>query len=434
MNPFNTRRKVFAVGARLGEVPLPEADTDAQVETGLNRRARRRVFRRLNFGAVPGFSPLCLDSNDPATVENGFKRRLLRKTPFDERRHDPEMLRRFSAFVNNYVSKLPKVNPLEFEEWLEGTSYDNNRKEQLRRTREALHGGRPSSRQCSHIDSFVKGEHYPEYKPARMINSRSDAFKAFSGPYFKSLENMVYSTIPEFIKHVPMAERSKAINELRKVGNNLYSTDFTAFESHFLMPIMHVCECALYRHCFSNSNDGEFIARVIEGQNRMRTRTGVRAECWARRMSGDMCTSLGNGFTNLMLAKFLASEQHCEITGYVEGDDGLFCTNAELTAEAYEKLGFTIKIAKISDISEASFCGMVFGPSCEIIRDPRRFLQGFGWSQSFLHAGSSIMDELLRAKSLSTCYETPQCPIVGVLARKALELTRHVRQIGRAHV
>lgn len=36
------------------------------------------------------------------------------------------------------------------------------------------------------------------------------------------------------------------------------------------------------------------------------------------------------------------------------------------------------------------------------------------------------MDELLRAKALSACYETPHCPVIGKIARYALERTRGV--------
>lgn len=39
-----------------------------------------------------------------------------------------------------------------------------------------------------------------------MINSRSDAFKAFSGPFFKAIEKVVYE-MPEFIKHTPVPDR-----------------------------------------------------------------------------------------------------------------------------------------------------------------------------------------------------------------------------------
>lgn len=380
------------------------------------------MFRRLNSCAVPGYAPLCMDTNDPDTVECAFKQRLLRDVPPS----DKGVLERLRSFVKEYCStNVPRARNMEFEEWLEGTSYNQQRKDQLRAAHDTLRGGRPTRHQASHIDTFVKSEFYLAWKHARMINSRADVFKVWSGPKFKAIENVVYQ-LPEFIKHIPVPERPSHIAGLKQAGRRYYQTDFTAFESHFTPEVLDVCECELYRHCLANDRDAEFLCSVIMGTNNMRTRTGVRAQVKGRRMSGDMCTSLGNGFTNLMLAKFIVSEKHGELVGYVEGDDGLFCTDVSLDAADYARLGFTIKIEEVPDPCEASFCGMVFSGSGEIIREPRKFLMGFGWTQSFINAGPRIMDELLRAKALSTVYETPQCPIVGALARYALKKTSHV--------
>jgi hypothetical protein len=52
--------------------------------------------------------------------------------------------------------------------------------------------------------SFVKDEHYEGWKYPRLINSRSDQFKVFIGPTIKAMEHLVYSHLPEFIKHVPV--------------------------------------------------------------------------------------------------------------------------------------------------------------------------------------------------------------------------------------
>lgn len=380
------------------------------------------MFRRLNHCAVPGYAPLCMDTNDPDTVECAFKQRLLRDVPPSNR----DALDDFRRFVRWYlVHNVRKARVIEFEEWLEGTSYNQQRKDQLRQAHQDLRGGRPSAKQASHIDTFVKSEFYPTWKHARMINSRCDAFKAWSGPKFKAIEEIVYE-LPEFIKHIPVPDRPSRIAELKQAGRRYFATDFTAFESHFTPEVLDVCECELYRHCLRDDRDAQFLCRVIMGENKMRTRTGVRASVNGRRMSGDMCTSLGNGFTNLMLALYIATVKGGTLTGFVEGDDGLFSTDVELTSADYERLGFTIKIEEVTDPCEASFCGMVFAGSGEIIREPRKFLMGFGWTQSFINAGPRIMDELLRAKALSTVYETPQCPIIGALARYALSKTRHV--------
>jgi len=162
---------------------------------------------------------------------------------------------------------------------------------------------------------------------------------------------------------------------------------------------------------------------MLSGTQRIRMRSGTRAHAVARRMSGDMNTSLGNGFTNLMLALFLANEQGCSLHGFVEGDDGLFVTNAKLTTDLYKQLGFTIKMDVLDDPCRASFCGMIFGDSHQIIRDPTKFLMTFGWTHSHISGSTPLMMRLLRSKALSSVYETPNCPIVSALARRALAET-----------
>lgn len=187
---------------------------------------------------------------------------------------------------------------------------------------------------------------------------------------------------------------------------------------------MELCELVLYEELLADyPDDAAYICSVLKGTNRLHYGSGLRAEVEARRMSGDMCTSLGNGFTNWCLFKFICHLKHCSGDGFVEGDDGIFATPAVLTAQDYESCGFTVEIKEIADPCEGHFCGMTFAENGEIIKDPRRVFSTFGWTHSFIHAGHQIMDELLKSKALSLAYELPQCPIVGQLARTALELT-----------
>jgi hypothetical protein len=379
------------------------------------------MFRRLNFCAVEGMAPICMDTNDPDTVLCGFSKRLMREVPTP----DAHLLSELTEFVKTWLDEnVPQARKMSFEEWLDSTSYNEARKQELRVSYFELRGGRPTRMQCRKIKSFVKTESYPEYKHCRMINSRCDLFKAFSGPLFKAIEEVVYAN-EHFIKHVPVPQRPSKVRALRRAGRHYYSTDFTAFESHFSPEVMKAIECQLYRHCLQwCPEDAEFICKVIAGDNCMSTHTGVKASIKGRRMSGDMCTSLGNGFTNLMLAKFICSKQGHELYGFVEGDDGLFATEAVLDEVLYQKLGFTIKIQTENDPCTASFCGMVFSEAGEIVKDPVDFCANFGWTSSFIGAGDNLMQGLLRAKALSAVYETPQSPIVGAIARYALEQTR----------
>lgn len=171
----------------------------------------------------------------------------------------------------------------------------------------------------------------------------------------------------------------------------------------------------------------ELVAGMLAGRNELHTSIGVSVDILGRRMSGDMNTSLGNGFTNWMLARFIIEEQQGKrLYGFVEGDDGLFVTDGVLTKEMYARLGFTIKIDTFDDPCVASFCGLVFSSAGEIIRDSVKFLMGAGWTSSFVHAGERVMDALLMAKCLSVLCETPNCPIVGAWAEEGIRRSHGV--------
>jgi len=379
------------------------------------------MFRRLSFGAVPGFAPICLDSNHDPTVKAGFMKRLCSAPPCG----DPAVLLRLREFVRNYVQRYPRIQHVDFYEWLEGTPYTNSRKEQLATIFEDLVGGRPTRNESQSVKSFVKSEFYTEFKLPRLINSRHDAFKCVSGPIFKAIEEVVFKD-PKFIKKTKVSERPALIDGLRTAGSRFYGSDFTAFERHFVPQILQIVEFQLYRHMCGHFPVMSFICKVLSGKNHLRTRSGLKIVVEGRRMSGEMNTSLGNGFTNLVLAEFIASENHSRISGFVEGDDGIFAVDKVPTVAQYAACGFEIKINEFADPREASFCGLVFASSGQVLRDPIKFFMGFGWTQSYLNAGDVIMDQLLRAKCLSALNETPHCPIIAVLAHEGLKRTNHV--------
>lgn len=419
---YGHRGKIFAVGYRADETPLPmPSSTSVPPHCDvLHRSGRSRNYRRLNFGAVPGYAPVSADRNDPESLRRALAKRVGRDVPPCTRGE----LVRLGAFVADWLDKhVRPVSVPTFEEWLAGTSYNEARKQELRNVFEQERG-QLDRKKASHIDSFSKLESYPEYKEQRWINSRHDAFKVFSGPAFKAIEDELYKN-PWFIKHVPVPDRPALIAALRKAGLFYYENDYKAFESHFLAEIMEVLELQLYRHCLKMypklANE---ICGVIAGNNRLHTKAGVRLNILARRMSGDMCTSLGNGFSNLMIVLYIVSKKGGEVSGFVEGDDGIFATTVPLTASDFEQLGFTVEIKKVDDPTDAHFCGMTVSESGEVLKDPRRVFQTFGWTHSCINAGNAIMDQLLKSKALSLAYELPNCPIVGQLARTALELTQ----------
>lgn len=427
---FGDNRKVYAVGVRTADTAL-EAPTSTIVQKRFPgaiipprpTKPRARNFRRLPGFAVPGHAPVSVDRHDPLTQIRGLARRVARDLP----QGDPIELGKFFDFVDDFVAK--HVDPVDAPtvlDWIRDAPYPEARKEELRQEAERLRGQFPTLKECERIASFIKLESYPEYKEARWINSRADAFKVFSGRFFKAIEEQIYKW-PWFIKHVPVPDRPALIAALFKAGLHFYENDYKAYESHFLRMIMQRVECALYRRALAKyPEEAEFIIKVLTGRNKLRTREGITLDIFARRMSGDMCTSLGNGFTNLMLILYIVTQKGGSVNGFVEGDDGLFATDVILEAGDFAKLGFTVEIKEVAHPTDAHFCGMTCTSQGEVLKDPRRVFQTFGWTHSCIHAGNAVMDQLLRAKSLSLAYELPQCPIVGVLARVALQVTEGV--------
>lgn len=375
---------------------------------------------------IPGYVPVVPDISDKANQVIGLQQRLGRDIPVP----DGPLLDEFFCFVDAHLETLvPLEKVLTFEEWLATTSYNEHRKQQLRDIAARI---QDPSELPGHlrrkIASFIKSESYGMFKFPRWINSRSDWFKVICGPMFKSIEHEIYES-RWYIKHVAIPDRRQKIQELRGAGRQYFQTDYKAFESHFTPAFMEGCECKLYRHMMSvvDPKLANIVALTLSSHNHGRTRAGVSFKLDGRRMSGDMCTSLGNGFTNEMLWRFMASKMGFETLGHVEGDDGIFATwgchvDAIDVAKLAEKLGFTIDIVEYDDPGKASFCGILCADDA-IIKDPRSVLESFGWSYSFIGASDKVRRELLRAKAMSLAYELPQCPILGALARRVLDDT-----------
>ena len=355
----------------------------------------------------------------------GIKKRVLVAPP----KIDKELMKKFNNFVKIWVRKnlspLAADTDVSVESWLREAPYQEWRKKDLREKAGAMNGWDP---EYSKIKSFQKDETYPEYKAPRAINARSDEAKIFFGPIFHEIEKVLFA-LPYFIKKVPMAERPAYIKSLLvRVGNKYLSTDYTSFESSFVLEVLEACEFELYDYMTSNLPGGKDWMKVVRetlgGTNSCRFKwcdVGVDAT----RMSGEMCTSLGNGFTNLMLMLFLCSLEGVDMAGVFEGDDGLCSFERPISLAPLTSLGFNVKAIWYDQVSEASFCGMIFDEQDEIIiTDPFKVLCNYGWtSGQYAQASKSKKKGLLRAKALSLAYQYPKCPIIQALARYLLRCT-----------
>jgi hypothetical protein len=379
-----------------------------------------------------GLAPPIPDGRDRDTVIHGSLRRFCVKPPVAV----PELHRKFRKFVRKWLREnlkpLSEADVLTYAEWLSQTNYPQWRKDELlkewERNANNFSGGKPMvGRRFKKLGSFCKVETYPKYKAARAINARSDAFKNFTGRFFKSIENKLFE-LPWFIKHIPVCERSEYMKQVF-VGwsGPYYQTDYSHFESHFTKEYLHIAEFQLYKYMLSAfPQEMEQICGTMAGVNRC-SFNEFEISVEACRMSGEMCTSLGNGFSNLMNTLFLVelksgSYTHC--TGVVEGDDGLFASRVPLTKDDYKSIGFDIKIEECEEVLTASFCGIVASVDGSPLADPRQILLNFGWSHSpTISASERVRKGLLRAKALSLLYEHPNCPIITPFALRYVHLT-----------
>lgn len=157
-----------------------------------------------------------------------------------------------------------------------------------------------------------------------------------------------------------------------------------------------------------------------------------------------MNTSLGNGFSNMMITLFLANQQHISngysgsiedwvgnfpqyVQGVFEGDDGLcvFHPQAKPITRDFTDLGLIIKLEDHSEIGTASFCGNLFDPIDKIqVCDPRRVLCTIGWSnRKYVRAKKTTKHAILRCKANSYLNQYPGCPIIQELSSWILRCT-----------
>lgn len=422
--------KLVCYGYGYGEVTLPEvAAIDPRVK--IVRHCAKydpssRAPMLVSLGCHVSGAALPHPNTDPLTMEAGVRRRFLATVP------DPvaERHAKFLRFTRDWVRKLPPIDPFadtSVDCWLLKTSYPESRKEELRVAWSECQGviGARERR----VKSFIKDETYVEYKHARAINSRTDAFKCAVGPIFKLIEEEVFKN-PAFIKKVPIADRPRYIyDRLYRVGAKYFWADYTSMEAHFTK-LGFECEFILYEHLTKFLPDGKKFMKLINKALRG-TNTCVfkwlTVVCDARRMSGEMNTSLGNGFVNLMALLFLFSELGEDVSPVVEGDDSdtSFMVKCP-TKQDFASLGFTVKCGVMDNFEEMSFCGMVFDPIDLInVTDPAKACASFGWARSvYVRCGRKRLNTLLRCKALSYAHQFPGCPIIQELAKYALRCTR----------
>lgn len=378
---------------------------------------------------------VCLPKPDlahAASIAAGFKKRVVNPVPPEFSTHALEELGHFvEEWLHRNLEPLSSDTDVSVSTWLADANYPAWRKAELA----ALDPDEVANWK-DHImaKSFIKDEFYTELKYPRTINPRDDYFKVFSGPIFHAIEKAVFS-LPVFIKKVPIERRAHYIMDQVYAPRSKYVlTDYTSFESSFTREAMENLEMKLYRWMSHRLPGGSSwyhaIHDALTGPQILKSKF-VTTRTLAGRLSGDMCTSLGNGFSNYMLMLFSAHKlQLGELFGVFEGDDGLcrFSSGKVPNAEFFKQFGFNVKMEVVDEIGRASFCGMLFEEnSCQQMTEPLSVLTSFGWTSArYAKASRKTLLALTRSKALSLAFERPGCPILSAFAHRVIYLTRGI--------
>jgi hypothetical protein len=316
------------------------------------------------------------------------------------------------------------------ETWLTKTTYTQKRKEEILNKYMKSLGHVTKKSKFVAVKSFIKDEDYPCYKYPRAINSRTDEFKARTGPIFKLIEEELFKN-DLFVKYVPASLRAQVLkDEIHQENASVIGTDYVSWEALCSKDFMMDTEMQLYEYMTQFLPDlywYELVEKSLTGVNICYFKWFI-AQVKAKRMSGEMCTSLGNGFMNAMATLFVLTHIGCKsIKGKVEGDDGVFSFYGPIpTPDDFLKIGLTIKISIYDTVVSGSFCGVVSDFDEMInIRDPIECLLSFGWtSRRYAFAKNTKLMKLMKAKALSLIFQFPGCPILDSFAKYVLRCTQ----------
>lgn len=376
--------------------------------------------------------PMC-ERKSPLEAVHGASKRVLNAVP--EFEHDYNELRTFTyQFLQaSGVQPIPSDADTTVETFLSKCNWTEKQRQLVREAWEKhfITGITDFDMFCK---SFIKEEFYTDFKLARGIQSRSALIKALVGPVFRLIEEQVYD-LPWFVKHTPTTERPSVLLDQFGSDGEIQISDYSSFEGLFTKELMEAVEMAFYNYMTSNSTDPVvrnwwvFVNELLLGTNRMVFR-GVVLEVEAKRMSGEMNTSLGNAISNYILLQYMAFKKNATIVARVEGDDAVFkVLGAEkLDDKDFRDCGLIAKYATAPCIGMASFCGNVFDEvDMDVITDPFEAVCKFAWlSMRYLNARKSIKLALLRAKALSFIHQYPNCPVIAPFVDRVLYLTRSI--------
>jgi hypothetical protein len=426
---------------RTTKVPLPNQVNHPDIK--FHKQKYNIKPYAISLGMPVYQTPYCADPCNHLNILAAYMKRISPRLP-----HISLLkIHRLKIFVKKFL--LEHFKPIEkvidfqthLKNWLEqNNTYSVKKKKRMFRiairiTSNFTHTCRLTGKHYL-LKSFIKREFYADRKVPRLINSRSDEFKIAVASYIHAIEDKVYQ-LKYFVKHADVTTLPKRLITLRKY-KYILETDYSSFEGSFSPLYTDVVECELWRYMLQLN---PLVLRTIlntyvEEQPRHNQYTprkqilnneSYTCKVIGSRMSGEMWTSLANGFSNLMNMLFIAEQHNLETDGFVEGDDGLFGFQDDAIAPIdFSELGFTIKMKYGRDLSHTSFCGNIFSPeTMHVLIDPEQIIR-LNWisDPTYFKAHRRILNNLLKSKALSAYAIGRYTPILGKLCFKIIQLLK----------
>jgi hypothetical protein len=374
------------------------------------------------------FTPLHADIYDPATMLAGALHRQAAATPPVNR----ITLRAFRSFIQHFLhSNYQSLRPdeiLDFESCLETTTYSGAEKRRLREAyatscKYPLGHGLPFKFRRG--KAFGKQEFYEDVKHARGICGRHVVFKARYLQYIRAIEKRAFR-LPYFAKGLTWDEIAQKLVSSLRLDGVIFENDFVSFECSFSYDVKQVCELALVRFFLCNCAPEVYKELREDARGIEMVYRWFKLYVEGKRVSGDLWTSLGNGFTNLMLILFTLFQNgftHKQLTLLVEGDDSVGQVFGRLPnfTQTFRELGFLAKVEVRSSVQETNFCHTRVTPYGKVMSDASRVVPRFFWAHAkYANHSTDHLRMLLRARAQSLAVKDSSTPILWALLEYAL--------------
>lgn len=382
----------------------------------------------------PTIGNINLDIHSHNHTVSNWKRGIIKRCAHEQTadRKDP-IFREFYDFVKDEIRRYPVLpGGLVFEElreeWLKHSRYNEKMKNKMRKCGEQVRKMQVPINKILRIQSFIKSEFYNELKECRIINSRSDWFKAYVGPYIKQVEKVIYDE--HFIKHKTPKQIAEVMELTAKGYDLFYETDYSSFEGSFTLEFMKNVELRMFKRVLANYPEVVSMIQKSYSTNHVyfKGNPNISCEFEGSRMSGEMWTSLCNGFTNMMLVKFMLKKSNSIGKFLVEGDDGFIACTNELDFTIARRLGFNLKVEATSDSHQVKFCSLSTHEG-RIVPDIRRVLSHYGVINDINRAdafrrntkrSNRSLRQLMKSKAHSLLATSSGIPILQAIALQQL--------------